>query len=87
MSGDIWPSQPVTEIFKGPLGTPKQGSWVNPIPNPGTLVKTINPTLFFFFPFRGCINDYIRGPPESRVIRMTQTPSLEPWVSLYPWRS
>ena len=47
MSGDIWPSQPAAELFKEPLGTLKQGSWVNPVPNPGTQVKTINPIFFF----------------------------------------
>ena len=52
MSGDIWPSQPVTGLFKGPLGTPKQGSWVNPVPNLGMQVKTINPTPPFLF-FQG----------------------------------
>ena len=63
MSGDIWPLQPVTEHFKGPLGTPKQGSWINPVPSPGTQVRTINPTPFLFS-FQGVHQRLYRKPTQ-----------------------
>ena len=74
MSGDIWPLQPVAEHIKGPLGTLKQGSWINPVPNPGTQVKTTNPTPFLFLP-GGASTTILEARSNQESLPMTQAPS------------
>ena len=64
--------------FKGPLGTPRPGNWINYEPHLSTWVKTTNSYFLSFFFSRECVTNYTKHQRGLRVIPMTRTPSLEP---------